>query len=204
MTNFRFKSFLQHFKNEEGDDASAFIEKVLEAGIFTNEELEEILEIITKYGIAITKNTLLKIAFSYQEEKQKEDYNEESNGKVKENNKKILADIIFRQTHINKQLLKFESVMASSMPIANALYVNNKQENEKPNVQLPHGDDIDKYMSLKVLANQIVKDGKITDDEVQEFAQKASALVGKISFEESLQYLQHFSAAKGLGIGRQL
>jgi hypothetical protein len=204
MTNFRFKSFLDRFENEGDEDIALFLEKVIEAGIFSDEELRKILEILVQNGLFITKRTLLNIALSYQEEQQREDYNEEYKGQIKENNSKLLNDIIFRQTHINKQLLKFNSLDASSMPVADALYVNTKQENEETTVQMPHGDDIDKYISLKVLASEIVQDGKITDQEVQEFAQKASMLVGKITFEESLQYLQHFAALKGVSAGREM
>jgi hypothetical protein len=204
MTNFRFKSFLDRFENEGDEDIGLFLEKVIEAGIFSDEELRKILEILVQNGLFITKRTLLNIALSYQEEQQREDYNEEYKGQIKENNSKLLNDIIFRQTHINKQLLKFNSLDVSSMPVADALYVNTKQENEETTVQMPHGDDIDKYISLKVLASEIVQDGKITDQEVQEFAQKASMLVGKITFKESLQYLQHFAALKGVSAGREM
>jgi hypothetical protein len=204
MTNFRFKSFLDRFENEGDEDIALFLEKVIEAGIFSDEELRKILETLVQNGLFITKRTLLNIALSYQEEQQKQDYAEKSREEIKENNSKLLNDIIFRQTHINKQLLKFNSLDASSMPVADALYLKSQQENEKPNVQMPHGDDIDKYTSLKVLASEIVQDGKITDQEVQEFAQRASILVGKISFEESLQYLQHFASLKGVSAGRQM
>lgn len=205
MTNFRFKSFLDRFENEGDEDIALFLEKVIEAGIFSDEELRKILETLVQNGLFITKRTLLNIALSYQEEQQKQDYTEKSREEIKENNSKLLNDIIFRQTHINKQLLKFNSLDASSMPVADALYLKSQQETkEQDNKKISHLDDIDKYMSLKILANEIIQDGKITDEEIKEFTQRASILIGKITFEESLNYLQHFAATRGISAGRQM